>query len=106
MATGTRMALGLATMWPLMYAALFVIVLQFVDEGLLLGEPSSLLRNVLAAVHLSTVVVALAVWAFYVRSLFTWPGMSPGRRAAWLAAFLFASLVAMPVYFWRVARKR
>ena len=90
--------------WPLVYmAALGGIALPWWSTVQSSGVG---VRQVVAvfwtfvAIHILTMIVALALWIYALVRLQR-PDFQDPRRPLWLVALLFAAPVALPFFFWR-----
>jgi len=101
------LGLGLITLVPLAYLAVFLYVLFPQLEGFF-GKDSAryaeLFRMVLW-LHLGAILLVLLLLAFYLRQARRSPHVPNPRRGLWVALLLIGNMFAMPVfwylYIWR-----
>lgn len=89
-----KAVLFVLTMWPLFYIAAFMMLMV----SHVLFENFENFR-VLMMVHVATAFTMLGTLAFYLVHLFKEPASSGDTRIMWCLALLFATPIAMPMYF-------
>jgi hypothetical protein len=115
MKKSTKVLLGIATVWPILYMFLFMasILLLFAFNA---GPPVSAPQNPgspllplgvmgLFAVHLLTILGTLALTVFYVIRVFKTERLDQNLKIMWMLLLFFAGTLAQPVfwylYIWR-----
>ena len=91
--------LGLVSLWPVVYFVSF-IVLMF---GTMLGSRDERFASFFDAVfvvHLVTMLIVMALLAFYVVHLFKNEALSSDRRILWAIVLFMGNLFAFPVYWY------
>jgi hypothetical protein len=115
MAKAAKVLLGVATAWPIAYLALFTrTLLDVVRSGfvpapeLVAGSPGWL--AVLFALHLGTLLLIVALGAFYARDAARSPRVREDRRVVWLvlnvAGGFLAQLPYWYLFVWREPEPR
>jgi hypothetical protein len=115
MKTSTKVLLGFATLWPVLYVFVFisaiVLVVLFAGHDAGRSDPGgdSLWLPLgfvgLIAVHMFTILEMLALKVFYVIRVFKTEQLDQNMRIMWTLLLVFATIVAEPVfwylYIWR-----
>jgi hypothetical protein len=119
----TKIWLGIATTWPIVYVLLFVVAILSViifaaanpgppDPG---GTaPGSLLFPVgfmgFFVIHMLTIVGSLALTVFYIIRVFKTEQLDQNMKIMWMLLLFFMGMLAQPVfwylYIWREAPGR
>ncbi len=101
------LGLGLITLVPLAYLAVYLYVLFPQLEDLFGKNPARYdeLFNMVLWLHLGTMLLFLLLLAFYVRQARRSPHVPNPRRGRWVALLVIGNMFAMPVfwylYIWR-----
>lgn len=112
MGKATKLLLGAATAWPIVYLALFtrtlvdVVAAGFVaPPELVEGSPARLAATF--ALHLATLLLVVALGAFYARDAARSARIPEDRRVPWLVANVAGGFLAQLPYWylfvWREA---
>lgn len=117
MKKSTKVCLGIATIWPILYIftfiAVIVLTLALVPENGPPGSdpsgPGSIWLPIgflgLLAVHLLTALDVLALKVFYIVRVFKTEQLDQNMRLMWTLLLVFATILAEPVfwylYIWR-----
>src|SRR4030081_1308545 len=120
MKKSTKVLLGLATIWPIVYIFLFAVVIfsVFIVAGLNSG-PSAPGNNSPASiffplgfvaffiVHMLTIIGSLALTVFYIIRVFKTEQIDQNLKIMWMLLLFFMGMLAQPVfwylYIWRDA---
>jgi hypothetical protein len=100
-----KLLLGAATAWPLVYLVLFarmlvdVALAGFVPSPELVGGSLPLIAAQFA-VHLGTLVLIVALGAFYVKDAFRSPRVPEDRRVVWVVLNLVGGFLAQVPYWY------
>ncbi len=109
MSRGKAIALGLFTVWPFVYAILFMSSILFLVVGELAsavspGAPPDAFLLIFP-LHLLTMLDVLVVQVIYVVYLFRTGRVPQDKKALWAAVLILGNMIAMPVfwylYLWR-----
>jgi hypothetical protein len=103
-----KIAIGVLTAWPVLYlfpffsfiAGLMIWMSRSVSGG---GPESSeppVAFFLLFAAHCATILLMFGLLAFYVVFLFKTDRVPQDQKALWAVVLFFASLLAMPVFFY------
>lgn len=119
MKKSTKVWLGIATIWPVVYMFLFmasifslVIFSGLRDGGPPIGGPNppgSILFPIgfmgLMAVHMLTILGTLALTVFYIIRVFKTERLDQNMKIMWMLLLFFVGMIAQPVfwylYVWR-----
>jgi hypothetical protein len=91
--------LGLVTVWPVVYFVGFV-VFMFTTVMWSQTGPSEAWFEAVFVAHLVTMLVTLALLAFYVVHLFKNQALTDDRRVLWAIVLFMGNLFAFPVYWY------
>ena len=120
MKKSTKIWLGIATIWPVLYLALFFVVIfsLVIVAGLNpgthapVGNPSTSLFfpvGVMAffVLHMLTILGSLALTVFYIIRVFKTEQLDQNMKIMWMLLLFFMGMLAQPVfwylYIWRDA---
>jgi hypothetical protein len=120
MKKSTKIWLGSATIWPIVYLALFFVVIfsVVIIAGLNPGthapvenSPASIFFPVgfmaIFALHMLTVMGTLALTVFYIIRVFKTEQLDQNMKIMWMLLLFFMGMLAQPVfwylYIWRDA---
>ncbi len=115
MKKSTKVLLGIATIWPVLYMFLFMAAMLLVfafnagPPGSAPRLPGSPLLPVgfvgLIVVHLMTILGTLALTVFYIIRVFKTERLDQNLKIMWMLLLFFAGMFAQPVfwylYIWR-----
>jgi hypothetical protein len=109
MQKSTKVLLGIATLWPLLYIFLFFVFVFTMAFGLRGGaqaEPG--IQPAMALVlglHLLTMVIIMALTVFYIVDVFRNERVDKDKKALWAIVIFMGNAIAMPIYwylyFWK-----
>jgi hypothetical protein len=104
MKTPTKILLGLASLWPLVYMALFFIFVLssffFLSRsaGQEVGPPISFM--VIFLLHLLTMLWIIALTVFYIVNVFRNQRVDKDKKALWAVVLFMGNVIAMPIYWY------
>ncbi len=96
-----KVALGLLTLWPLVYSLFFVVAFLalFLSTDFAIG--STLVSRRMIIVHLGTILLSFALIAIYLVHLFRSGDANQNTRLIWVVLFLTGfGFLAMPIYWY------
>jgi len=107
---GKKLALGVATAWPLFYLFLvFALIASFVAAASFGGGPTFITGRaphgvptvflVLFPLHFLTVILSMGLLIVYVLHAIKNPKLSPSDRQLWAVMIFIGSFVAVPTYY-------
>ena len=105
-----KFALGVATLWPLLYLAAFFLFLTVSLFAIFSSESTALLPvdsffSTVFILHILTTLWSFALLAIYFRLLFKSDRVPKDKKTLWALALFFGNVIAMPVfwylYVWR-----
>lgn len=99
---GSKVLLGLATLWPIVYVAAFFLLIA---ARVLVRPLSPPARTALFVFHFGTIVWTIGLLAWYLRFLFRSDRVAPEYKLPWALALVLGNVVALPVFFWRAVWK-
>jgi hypothetical protein len=98
-----KVALGLLTAVPAVYVVLFAVLIARLVVWGATGDPRARTAPVsitdLMWVHMSVMVLLIALETFYLLYLFRTDRVPPDQRAKWAVALLVVNVAAMPIFF-------
>lgn len=107
MKRSTKIALGVATVYPIVYIFLFMAVifsLVLLSSG---GPPPAGFEQfagpvfiLIFALHMLTIFLALGLTVFYLVHVIKDANAKPEIKAVWAVLFFFAGMFAQPVYWY------
>ena len=104
----TKVLLGLATLWPLVYMFLFFVFVFSMAFGFRGNDPQPGIPPIMALVfglHLLTMLVIMALTVFYIVNVFRNERVDKDKKALWAIVIFMGNAIAMPIYwylyFWR-----
>jgi hypothetical protein len=104
--TGTRVLIGLATLWPLVYFGFFMasIGLSFWLRDATRADRGVDFLKYIFPLHCFTMLVSFALMAIYVVHAFRSPHLRQDTRILWVIILFMGNLFAFPVYWWLYLR--
>ena len=111
MQKSTKVLLGIASIWPIVYMFLFIgLFFTAILFGPGPAEPGSGIQPGLAFIfglHLLTMVLILALTVFYIVDIFRNDRVEKDKKALWAIVIFMGNAIAMPIYwylyFWKEA---
>lgn len=120
MKKSTKIWLGIATIWPVVYMLLFfVVIFSVVIVGALNPGPHAPVDNSPASIffpvgfmaifvlHMLTIMGSLALTVFYIIRVFKTEQLDQNMKIMWMLLLFFMGMLAQPVfwylYIWRDA---
>jgi hypothetical protein len=104
MQKSTKVLLGAASLWPIVYMFLFI---GFFFLAVLFGpgpaEPGSGTQPAWAlfiGVHLLTMLLILALTVFYIINIFRNDRVEKDKKALWAIVIFMGNAIAMPIYWY------
>lgn len=98
MKQSTKLLLGAATLWPLVYMFIFFGAAFF--SVLFRREEPSALWAVIIPLHLLTMLVIFALIAFYIVNVFRNDRVGKDMKVLWAVVIFMGGIIAMPVYWY------
>lgn len=104
MKKSTKILLGIATIWPVIYIPLFIVgvfLMTFLSPGNE-GEAPALLAlfPVIFLLHFLTIFGGIALEVFYIVNIFKNKRVEEDKRLMWVLLLFFLNLFVMPVYWY------
>jgi hypothetical protein len=104
MSKPAKIALGIATLWPLFYMLIFMgfcfyMLLSGVpapEKGA--GMPSEFMA--LFIMHGITILWQFALLAIYIHNVFTNDRVEKDKKALWAVVLFLGNMIAMPIYWY------
>jgi hypothetical protein len=116
MRKSSKILLGVATLWPLLYLAIFLVgwvaMMVFVFSqipvsdnkvGAPAGEPpEAFVRGVLAffVLHFLTILWMMGLLAIYIVNVFKNDRVTDDKKALWAVVIFLGNIIAMPIYWY------
>jgi hypothetical protein len=104
MKKSNKVLLGIATMWPLVYMALFMVFVLstiFVMRGGTTAEGTfPIAMTIVFALHFLTIIWIWALIAFYMVNVFKNHRVDQDKKALWAVVLFMGNVFAMPVYWY------
>ncbi len=100
MARAIRLALLLATLWPLMYIAVFLAFLvgTFNEPSANDGSPEGWMF--ILPLHMLTMLWVIALLAVYIVNVYRNEGVPADKKPLWATMIFFGTVVVMPIYWY------
>ena len=101
----TKVLLGLASVWPLVYTVLFIVF--FFTTFLFRADPEGIqpAMAIILPLHLLTMLAVMALMVFYIVDIFRNNRVEKDKKALWAIVILMGGAIAMPIYwfiyFWK-----
>jgi hypothetical protein len=107
MSRAGKIALGAATVWPLLYMIIFFVSVFALMFAFSAGEPAPA-DHVgppvwffgLFALHFLTMLWVLGLTAFYIVNVFRNERVEKDKKALWAVVLFLGSIFAMPAYWY------
>jgi hypothetical protein len=99
----TKVLIGLATLWPLVYMILFfafIFLTIFLGPGPGPERGMPPLMALIFGLHLLTMIVILGLSVFYIVDVFKNERVDKDKKALWAIVIFFGNMIAMPVYWY------
>lgn len=104
MGRGKAIALGIATVWPIIYVLFFlcsvfgVMMSRAFDGRDSDGEP--LLLSIIIPLHLLTMLLMMVLIAVYIVHLFKTDRVPQDKKSLWAVVLFLGNAIAMPIYWY------
>jgi hypothetical protein len=103
-----KILLGLATIWPLVYLAIFITAIFSIAliyningaRGEFISDPPLLAIGLIIIIHLMTAFGIIGLVIFYILNIVKNDSVSQNKKAPWLIGLFFASVIVMPIYWY------
>lgn len=99
-----KVALGVATLWPVVYVflfmAFFVSAIFFGPGPAETGSGAQPLMALFVGVHLLTMALILGLTIFYIVNIFRNERVEKDKKALWAIVIFMGSAIAMPIYWY------
>ena len=100
----TKVLLGVATLWPIVYVFLFMAfffsAIFFGPGPAPSGSGTQPLMVLFVGVHLLTMVLILALTVFYIVDIFRNQRVDKDKKALWAVVIFMGNAIAMPIYWY------
>lgn len=100
----TKVILGVATLWPIVYVflfmALFFSAILFGPGPAESGSGTHPLMALFVGVHLLTMLLILALTVFYIVDIFRNERVEKDKKALWAVVIFLGNVIAMPIYWY------
>jgi hypothetical protein len=100
----TKVLLGLASLWPLLYMIFFFVFIFFsiffISSS---GDPGSgppFFFFLIFPLHLLTMVLIMALTVFYIVNVFRNERVDKDKKALWAIVLFMGNMIAMPIYWY------
>jgi hypothetical protein len=110
MKKSTKVLLGIATIWPLIYLMLFIAFMLSLFFLMSSGAPAPgetggegalpILPILLFSLHSLTILWVWALIAFYVVNVFKNDRVDKDKKALWAVVLFMGHMIAMPIYWY------
>jgi len=112
MSNSTKVALGIATLWPSVYVLIFIGVWFYMLLSVTLrpggNEGAPFWMIAIFVVHGITMLWNIALLAIYIFNVFNNARVDNDRKVLWAVVLFFGNVIAMPIYWylyiWREAK--
>ena len=107
MQKSTKVLLGIASLWPIVYMFLFFVFVFSMAFGFGGPEDGGLppAMAVVFGLHLLTMILILALTVFYIVDIFRNDRVDKDKKALWAIVIFMGNAIAMPIYwylyFWK-----
>ena len=113
MQKSTKVLLGIASLWPIVYMFLFFVFVFSMAFGFSRGggsEPGiQPMMAVVFGLHLLTMLLIMALTVFYIVNVFRNERVEKDKKALWAIVIFMGNAIAMPIYwylyFWKEPSK-
>ena len=97
----TKLFLGVATLWPIVYVFLFfVFIFSTILSGPETGEAFGRKFALIFGLHLLTMLIIMALTVFYIVDIFRNNRVSKDQKALWAIVIFLGNAIAMPIYWY------
>src|ERR687883_576122 len=104
MKKSNKILLGIATVWPPIYIALFITVIfssiLFAGRGGNSELAFSLIFMVIFPLHIITIFGRMALSIFYIVNVFRNERVEKNRQVMWVILLFMAGMIAQPIYWY------
>jgi hypothetical protein len=103
MKKSTKILLGIATIWPLIYMVLFIgsiFLTIFFTGGGSSGSGMPIFFIILIAFHFLTILWIWALIVFYMVNVFKNDRVDKDKKVLWAVVLFMGNVIAMPVYWY------
>ena len=101
---GATILLGLLTVWPLIYGALFMVFMAtiFMRFGSGAKEPPMFVDffRYIFVLHCATILLSFALTGTYVFHAYRTTLIPNDRRVIWIIILVFGNMMAFPIYWY------
>lgn len=103
MKKSTKVFLGIASIWPLIYIPLFLLA---IFSMILMGDPGRqpdafpLVFMVIMPLHFLTILGSIAVKVFFIVDIFKNPRVEKDKQLMWVLLLVFVGMFADPIYWY------
>jgi len=100
MRKSTKLLIGIATLWPLLYMVLFFGFMFYMIFPLWNGaEPDEKLFFIIFPIHMLTMIVVVALEVFYIVNVFRNDRVNKDMKVLWAIVLFMGNMIAMPIYW-------
>jgi len=108
MSRNSKILLGLATVWPILYIFIFVIFVAFMAFYMAAdfahgGMPPShppVAFFVLIPLHILSILLVGGLLTYYIVDLFRTTRIPNDMKALWAVVLFFGNIISMPIYWY------
>ncbi|MCL5093750.1 MAG: hypothetical protein M1355_01315 [Patescibacteria group bacterium] len=102
MSKPSKIFLGLATIWPVIYMFIFMafIFSQIFIAQISGGEPALEIFFFIFILHFLTIIEIFVLLIIYVRDVFKNPAIIQEKKTLWAVVLFLGNMIAMPVYWY------
>lgn len=103
MSKNKKVLLGIATLWPIIYFFLCMIVSfgsMFISTGNGASEDITIIFFIIFALYLLTIFLILALLIIYIINVFKNNNVPNEKKALWAVVLFIGNIIAMPIYFY------
>ena len=106
MKRSTKILLGVATIWPIIYIFLFIAVIfgfiaysSNLPPNMAIG-PSEFAFFAIFVLHFFTILLSLGLTVFYIIHAIKNESLESNMKAMWAVLFFFAGMIAQTIYWY------
>jgi heme/copper-type cytochrome/quinol oxidase subunit 2 len=105
MKKSTRILLGIATIWPIVYmifffTVIFIAIFSASHDGSFEGSALPALLMVIFPLHILTVILVMGLTIFYIVNVFRNDRVDKDKQILWTILLFMGSIIVMPVYWY------